>query len=149
MPFIILNKLLEVIEMIIAVAYNQGEIFQHFGHTEQFKLYTVDGEKVISSEIVETNGSGHGALAGFLKAHQVEVLICGGIGGGAKNALNEAEIKLYGGVSGKADEAVEQLLNQSLNYNPEVHCTHHDGEHGKSHDCHTHNSHECGHHCHV
>lgn len=149
MPFTRINKCLEVLDMIIAVTYEQGEIFQHFGHTEQFKLYKTEGNQIVSSEVVGTNGSGHGALAGFLKDHQVEVLICGGIGGGAKNALSEAGIKLYGGVSGKADEAVAQLLSQSLKYNPEVRCSHHDGEAGGGHHGHGEGSHGCGHHCHF
>ena len=83
--------------MKIAVTYENGEIFQHFGHTEQFKIYDVDNGKVMSSQVVDTNGSGHGALAGFLKALNVDMLICGGIGGGAQAALAEAGIKLYGG----------------------------------------------------
>ncbi len=74
--------------MKIAVTYNEGEIFQHFGHSEKFKLYDVEDGKIVSSEVVDTNGSGHGALAGFLKDKNVNVLICGGIGGGAKNALS-------------------------------------------------------------
>ena len=73
--------------MKIAVTYENGNVFQHFGHTEQFKLYDVQDGKVVSSQVVDTNGSGHGALAGFLAAHQVEALICGGIGGGAQMAL--------------------------------------------------------------
>ena len=68
--------------MKIAVTYDNGQIFQHFGHTEQFKLYEVEGGKVVSSEVVDTNGSGHGALADLLKAYGVETLICGGIGAG-------------------------------------------------------------------
>ena len=64
--------------MKIAVTYDNGEIFQHFGHTEQFKLYDIENGKVVASEVVGTNGSGHGALAGFLAEHQVQVLICGG-----------------------------------------------------------------------
>ena len=51
--------------MKIAVTYENGEIFQHFGRTEQFKLYDVEDNKVVSSEVVGTNGSGHGALAGL------------------------------------------------------------------------------------
>ena len=95
----------ELKAMKIGVTYENGQVFQHFGHTEQFKIYEVQDNKVISSEVVDTNGSGHGALAGFLKQYQVEVLICGGIGGGAQNALASAGIKLYGGVSGDADAA--------------------------------------------
>lgn len=133
--------------MKIAVTYENGQIFQHFGHTEQFKLYDVADGSIIATEVVDTNGSGHGALAGFLMQQGVDTLICGGIGGGAQVALAEAGIKLYGGVSGEADAAVHALLAGSLGYNPNVRCNHHDHEHGESgHSC---GEHGCGHHgCH-
>ena len=130
--------------MRIAVTYENGEIFQHFGHTEQFKFYDVEDGKVVSSQVIDTNGSGHGALAGLLSSGNVDVLVCGGIGGGAQMALAEAGIKLYGGVSGKADEAVAALLTGNLAYNPDVHCDHHDHEHGE--DGHTCGEHGCGNH---
>lgn len=123
--------------MKVAVTYQNGTVFQHFGHTEQFKLYDVEEGGVVSSQIIPTNGSGHGALAGFLLANQVTVLICGGIGAGAKTALAEAGIQLYGGVTGSADEAVEALLANRLMFNPEVVCNHHH-EHGEGHTCGTH-----------
>lgn len=104
--------------MRIAVTYENGEIFQHFGHTEEFKVYDVQDGKVVASEVVDTNGQGHGALAGVLTALKADVLICGGIGGGAQMALAAAGIKLYGGVSGSADAAVEALLAGNLGYNP-------------------------------
>lgn len=130
--------------MKIAVTYENGEIFQHFGHTEQFKVYEVEENKIISSQVVSTNGSGHGALAGVLRDLQADALICGGIGGGAQMALAEAGIKLYGGVSGSADEAVEALLTGGLNFDPDVRCDHHDHEHsGGAHAC---GDHGCGHH---
>ena len=130
--------------MKIAVTYENGEIFQHFGHTETFKIYDIADGKVVSAEVVDTNGSGHGALAGFLVAHGVDTLICGGIGGGAQNALAQAGIRLFGGVSGNADEAVNALLAGNLGYNPNVHCDHHDHEAG--HSC---GDHGCGSHpCH-
>ena len=133
--------------MKIGVTYENGQIFQHFGHTEQFKIYEVVEGKVVSSEVVDTNGSGHGALAGFLQAQGVEVLICGGIGGGAQMALAEAGIQLFGGVSGDADAAVEALITGNLTYNPNVRCNHHDHEHGEGHTCGSHGcgSHTCGH----
>lgn len=132
--------------MRIAVTYENGEIFQHFGHTEQFKFYDVEDGKVISSAVVDTNGSGHGALAGFLVANKVDTLICGGIGGGAQMALAEAGIKLYGGVQGNADEAVNALLGDTLSFNPNVRCNHHNHEHGEGHTC---GEHGCGNHgCH-
>lgn len=132
--------------MKIAVTYENGQIFQHFGHTEQFKVYEINEGKIGQTKIVGTEGSGHGALAGFLKAEGVDTLICGGIGGGAQNALAEAGIKLYGGVSGDADKAVEELLAGTLGYNPDVKCDHHDHQHGEGHSCGSH-GHEggCGH----
>lgn len=129
--------------MRIAVTYENGQIFQHFGHTEQFKVYDIEDNKVVSSEVVSTNGSGHGALAAVLQALNADVLICGGIGGGAQMALAEAGIKLYGGANGNADDAVNALLNGNLDFNPDVRCSHHDHEHGdQPHTC---GSHGCGH----
>ena len=125
--------------MRIAVTYENGEIFQHFGHTEEFKVYDVQDGKIVASEVVNTNGQGHGALAGVLTALKADVLICGGIGGGAQMALAAAGIKLYGGVSGSADAAVEALLAGKLDYNPAVKCNHH--EHGEGHTC---GEHGCG-----
>ena len=119
--------------MRIAVTYENGNVFQHFGHTEQFKLYDVENGQIVCSQIVDTNGSGHGALAGFLKAAEVDALICGGIGMGAQMALAEAGIKLYGGVQGSADEAAKALAEDNLNYDPEARCDHHD--HKESHEC--------------
>ena len=125
--------------MRIAVTYENGEIFQHFGHTEQFKIYDVVDNSVKESQIVDTNGNGHGALAGFLLSNQVDALICGGIGGGAQNALAQAGIKLYAGVSGSADDAVNALLNGTLGYSTEANCSHHG--HGEGHTCGEHGCH--------
>jgi predicted Fe-Mo cluster-binding NifX family protein len=135
--------------MKIAVAYENGNIFQHFGHTEQFKIYEIENNTVVKSEVVDTNGSGHGALAGFLAQNGVNALICGGIGGGAQMALAEAGIKLYGGVQGNADDAVNALLAGSLGFNPNVKCDHHDHEHhDEGHSCGNHSCGKgsCGHH---
>ena len=131
--------------MIIAVTYENGQVFQHFGHTEQFKVYTVENGKILESKVVDTNGQGHGALADFLANEGVEVLICGGIGGGAKNALAAAGIQLYPGASGNADAQVASFLEGSLNYNPDTMCNHH-GE-GHEHSCGGHgegHEHSCG-----
>lgn len=145
--------------MKIAVTYENGQVFQHFGHTEQFKIYEVENGKIVSSQIVDTKGSGHGALAGFLKEHEVEVLLCGGIGGGARTALAEAGIALYPGAEGEADAQVEAYLAGTLSYDPDTMCNHHHGEehncgghhHGQEHDCQSHGNgegHQCGgHHC--
>ena len=134
--------------MRIAVTYENGMIFQHFGHTEQFKVYDVVDGKIVSAEIVDTNGSGHGARAGVLTALKADALICGGIGGGAQMALAAAGIQLFGGVSGSADAAAQALAEGKLTYNPNVKCNHHgEHHHGEGHTC---GDHGCGsdHHCH-
>ena len=136
--------------MRIAVTYADGVIFQHFGHTQQFKIYEVQEGQIVSSKVVDTNGSGHGALAGLLSAQNVDVLICGGIGGGAQMALAQAGIQLYGGACGDADAAVADLLAGNLRFNPSVRCDHHD-HHGEGHTCGDHgcgSHHDCGGHCH-
>lgn len=134
--------------MRIAVTYDNGEIFQHFGHTRQFKVYDVQEGKILSGQVVDTGSSGHGALAGVLTALNADVLICGGIGGGAQMALAAAGIKLFGGVSGSADAAVEAFVAGKLAFNPNVQCNHHDHHHGEGHTCGDHGcgSHSCGHH---
>lgn len=135
----------EIIKMKIAVTYDHGQIFQHFGHTEQFKVYETKDSKIISSKVMDTNGNGHGALAGFLENEKVDVLICGGIGMGAVQALEECGIQLVGGASGDADAQVEAFLQGDLVNDPSVKCNHH---HEEGHDCGNHHDHECGHHCH-
>ena len=134
--------------MRVAVTYDNGQIFQHFGHTEQFKVYEIQDGKIVASQVIDTNGSGHGALAGVLSALNADVLICGGIGGGAQMALAAAGIQLYGGVSGDADAAVEACVAGKLAYNPDVRCNHHDHHHGEGHTCGDHGcgSHHCGNH---
>ncbi len=125
------------IAMRIAVTYENGEIFQHFGHTAQFKLYDVEDGKIVAEQVVDTNGSGHGALAGFLQAAKVDALICGGIGMGAQMALADAGIRLYAGVQGSADTAAKALAEGALEFDPNARCDHHEHHGG-----------DCGHeHC--
>ncbi len=128
--------------MRIAVTYQNGEIFQHFGHSEQIKIYDIQDGKIVDSKVVDTSATGHGALVEVLRAAKVDVLICGGIGGGAQMALAQAGIRLYGGVSGNADEQVAAFLQNNLQYNPDVHCDHHE-HHGEGHSC---GEHGCGEH---
>ena len=123
----------------IAVTYENGEVFQHFGHTEEFKVYEVEDGKIINSEVIGSNGSGHGALAGLLGENRIDVLICGGIGGGAQAALQERGIELCAGASGNADEAVKAYLSGEL-VNTGANCSHH----GEGHSCGDHEDHSCG-----
>lgn len=130
--------------MKIAVTYENGQVFQHFGHTEEVKVYEVVDNEIKNNSIISTEGHGHGALATFLKEIGVEVLICGGIGTGAQNALTNAGIKFFGGVVGNADEVVNNYLSGQLEFNPNVACNHHEhhndgcASHGscENHKCH-------------
>ena len=124
--------------MKIAVTYDNGEVFQHFGRTENFKVYEVEDNKIISSEIISSNGTGHGALAGILADQGIDVLICGGIGGGAQAALTEAGIELVAGAEGNTDEIVENFLRGEL-VSTGSNCHHHD--HEEVHSC---GEHGCG-----
>ena len=124
--------------MKIAITFENENVFQHFGHTKQFKLYDIENNSIVKTEVVDTNGQGHGALASFLKNLDVQVLICGGIGGGAQAALGEAGIKIYGGVIGSCDAAANAFVAGTLEYNPDVKCNHHehgDHHHGEGHTC--------------
>jgi len=112
--------------VIVAATYENGEIFQHFGRTETFKIYTIEDKKVVSSEIIGNGGNGHGALAGYLKTKGVEALICGGIGEGARNMLNQNGIRVYPGASGNADKQMEAFLQGLLVYDPNTSCDHHE-----------------------
>lgn len=133
--------------MRIAVTYDNGEVFQHFGRTENFKVYEVEDNQVVSSEVIGSNGTGHGALAGLLAEEGIDVLICGGIGGGAQNALAEAGIELVAGAQGDTDEVVETYLRGEL-ISTGSNCHHHDHEEGHScgeHGCGGHGEgHSCG-----
>ena len=126
--------------MKIAVTYENGSVFQHFGHTEQFKIYTIENNIITASQILGTDGAGHESLAVWLKQAGVNKLICGGIGGGAQQALTAAGITWYGGVTGSADDAVNALLKDSLSYGPDARCSHHDHDQQGDHP------HHCGHH---
>lgn len=119
--------------MRIAVPYEDGQVFQHFGHTEQMKIYDTEHEQIVKAQVADVTGSGHGALAGFLSGLKVDVLICGGIGSGAQEALAQAGIKLYGGVAGRADDAVRAFLTGALSYQADVQCNHHGHEHHGGH----------------
>lgn len=129
--------------MRIAVTYDNGNVYQHFGHTKEFKVYEVEDGKILKAEIMGSNGTGHGALAGLLNDRGIDVLICGGIGGGAQTALLERGIELCAGASGDADEAVKAFLEGRL-INTGANCSHH----GEGHSCGGHDEGGCHGGCH-
>ncbi len=132
----------ELTIMRIAVPYENGEIFQHFGRTPAFKIYDVEDKKIVKSEILSCEGNGHAALGGWLTAHHVNAVICGGIGAGAIGVLSGANIKVFTGVVGKADQAINGLIDGTLECGLSDNCDHHHEE--QEHECECH--HEC--HCH-
>ncbi|MCR5414270.1 MAG: dinitrogenase iron-molybdenum cofactor biosynthesis protein [Kiritimatiellae bacterium] len=135
--------------MKIAVCSENGQVFQHFGHTPEFLVCDAEGGKVVSETVVSSGDAGHGALAGVLAANKVETLLCGGIGGGAIAALGEAGIKVVGGCSGSSREAVDAFLAGTLQTREDFHCHHHDHEEGHSCSGHHHGEgHGCSGHCH-
>lgn len=124
--------------MKIAITYEKGEVFQHFGHTEQFKIYEIEENKVINEKIINTNGTGHGLLGELLISEGVNALICGGLGAGAKTILEENNIKIYPGVIGNADKAISDFVLGKLEFYIDKKCNHHEHEHAndcESHDC--------------
>lgn len=146
----------EVDTMRVATTYDNGNIFMHFGRSEQFKIYDIQDDKVLNEQVVGTGGTGHGALAGLLANGGVDTLICGGIGGGAINALTQAGITVYAGAQGNCDACVEALIAGTLAQTGKATCDchghdhEHTHEHGESCGCHGHHGHDghegCG--CH-
>lgn len=132
--------------MKIAVTYEKdtGNVFQHFGHTEYLKIYNIENNNIEKEQIINVNGQGHGALATLLSNNSVEILICGGIGSGAIESLEKLHIKYYAGVTGNSDEAIKNFLNNSLVYNKNPKCNHHDSS---NHSCHNHECNEDKHGC--
>lgn len=114
--------------MRIAITYEDGQVFQHFGKAKQFKLYDIIGGQIDAAQVIPSNASGHSALAGVLRSLGVDAVICGGIGAGAIRSLNELGIPAYGGVSGEADAVIRQLLAGQLSYNPNPSCEEQDEE---------------------
>ena len=127
--------------MKIAVTYDENqEVFQHFGHTEHFKVFEIENNTVISSKVISSDGEGHSALTLMLENENIDKLICGGIGGCAVNALGQAGIEIFAGISGKADDAVQALINGTLEQTTSPNCNHHGHDHS--------HGHSCGHSCH-
>ena len=134
-----------MIQLKIAVTTENGMIFQHFGKCQEFTVYEAEGGKILSKTVLSSGGNGHSALATLLAQNNVDLLICGGIGGGAKNALADAGVQLIAGASGSVDAAVEAWLAGTLVHDADFTCNHHD--HGEGHTCGGHDSHDCGGRC--
>ncbi|RVU54484.1 NifB/NifX family molybdenum-iron cluster-binding protein [Anaerosphaera multitolerans] len=136
-------------EMKVAVTFENEKVFPHFGRTPFFAIYEIENGNIVEKSILETPASGHGALVDFLTEKNIEALICGGIGGGAVNALREAGISIYAGATGSADEQVNSFIKGQLTVNMEANCNHHHEHHHKHNHNHRHeNGGECQNHKH-
>jgi predicted Fe-Mo cluster-binding NifX family protein len=127
-------------KMKIAITCENNQVFQHFGHTPGFAVFEIEDGKVVSQKELSSGGTGHGALATLLAEAQIDLLICGGIGGGAINALGNAGIEVVGGAAGDVREVAEAFAAGTLQVREDFHCNHH--HHGEGHSC---GSHSCGH----
>ena len=125
--------------MKIAVTYENNEVFQHFGRCENFKVFEIENNEIKNAQVINSNGTGHGALAGFLANLGVEILICGGIGLGARNALASVNIQVYPGTNGNVDDIIQDFIKGNLDFDPNTQCHHHDHDH--DHNC---GDHGCG-----
>lgn len=131
----------------IAIPYEDDKVFQHFGHSEKFKIYTFVGSDLAGSEVVDTNGQGHGAIVEFLKSQDVQAVICGGIGSGAREGLEAAGMFVFGGVTGECDAVITDWFTGTLKYDPDAACSHHEHS-GDEHHCGDGGCGHCGGGCH-
>lgn len=136
--------------MRIAVTCENGAVFQHFGRTPEFAIFEIEEGRIIALKTEATNGTGHGDLAAWLQERHVDLLICGGIGGGAQRALADAGIRLLGGASGDVVCVVGDYLKGCLETDSDFSCHHHhsDGNHQCGGHHHGDGNHQCGGHCH-
>ena len=115
-----------IVKMKAAVTYENGQVYQHFGHCKLFKIYDIKNGEVKSSEVVDAPGSGHTSAVNFLIEQGVYALICGGIGAEAQNALLLAFIDVYSGCSGSCDDRINEFLGKTLEYSANPQCAGHD-----------------------
>ncbi len=132
--------------MRIALTTENDRIFQHFGKCGLFTIFTVEDGKITEKKTVTTEGRGHGSLGNFLKEQGVNVLICGGIGGGARNMMADNNIQLIYGITGSVDQAMELYLTGQLASDETAKCDHHHGD--GEHECHGHHHGDGEHQCH-
>lgn len=127
-------------KQIVAIPFENGEIFQHFGKASAFKLYTLEGLSITNSEVVKVEGSGHDEIGLWLVWHAVTTVICGTIGPGAMGVLVGAGIKVFPGLSGATDTAITALIDGSLVAQLQSTCSHSCHSCHGCHGCHGHSA---------
>lgn len=115
--------------MKIAVASEGNMVTQHFGHCENFNIFHSENSEIIKKETVANPGHIPGFLPKYLNDLGVNVIISGGMGGGAVDIFNENNIEVIVGATGDAETAVKAYLNGELESTGSVcHEHQHEGE---------------------
>lgn len=122
--------------MKIAIPTQNNQVWQHFGRSPEFTIYTVEDNQILHKEILSAQGSGHTDLVLLLKRNFVKVLLCGGLGQCAVECANANHIEVFSSNSGNADDVLNSYLNHTLNIQHNATCDHHD--HHDDHNCHCH-----------
>jgi predicted Fe-Mo cluster-binding NifX family protein len=129
-------------KMRYAITMENNMVFQHFGKCPSFLLVNMENGEIVSKEVLSSGGSGHGALATLLAQANVDTLICGGIGQGARDALAQNNIQVIAGANGNVDVIIDALKAGTLKDDPSGSCNHH---HEEGHTCGDHSEGGCHH----
>ncbi|WP_334308253.1 NifB/NifX family molybdenum-iron cluster-binding protein [Anaerocolumna sp.] len=120
----------------IAVATDENHnVFQHFGKTQAFTIYELEGKDLKSKNTLSSNGAGHSELVTLLSENNIDVVICGGVGLHAMEGLMEAGMLVIPGAQGDVDVVTASYLDGSLQASEGPTCDHHDHE-NENHVCH-------------
>jgi len=120
----------------IALPTKGNKIDSHFGHCENYTIFSVDeNKKIVNTEVIPSpQGCGcKSNIASVLKEKGVSVMLSGNMGDGALNVLNHQGITVYRGCSGDVKQVAEAFMQDQINDSGEG-CHHHDHE-GEGHVC--------------
>ena len=106
--------------MKIAVAYEDGNVHPHFGQCTCVKIYEVENNAVVSTDVVDMSSAGHSMIARVIYTNGAAAVICGNIKPGAALGLEMSDVQLFAGVVGSADEAVKAYIEGTLKHNPDA-----------------------------
>ena len=112
----------------IAVASNENVVAGHFGHCETFVFFDTENGNIVAENPVPNPGHKPGFLPNFLADNGAQVVIAGGMGGGAVDIFNERGVEVILGAQGDVRENVAAYLRGELKSTGSV-CQHHDHEH--------------------
>ena len=108
--------------MLVAITYENGEVFMHYGKTRQFIIFELDNNEIKSERIIDCGEYSHHTLADLLKLNNVDVVICGGCGVHAIESLEAKNIKVYNGACGDVHNVINEYINGKLKFNGATMC---------------------------